>query len=140
GKEFSTTGTVAKFCTPTCRAAYRRKDPSQVQTQACKRCGTPFLVYRTGMLYCSSECAYADRPGKQPKQCAHCGKEFIATDPRTVCCSRECGIRYKQQNRGEVQKERDCLFCNKTFPLKFPSSKKVFCSKSCSNLYRYREQ
>lgn len=74
GKEYSSTGTRAAFCSGACKQAARR------------------------LLYPLEALKWRDPPKRQPRQprfCKDCGIEFQTADPRTVCCSRQCGNRYR---------------------------------------------
>lgn len=78
GKSFSSTGTRAKFCSPKCRAADRRKRfPEESRGRQRNR-------------------PKKDRSPKPPRKCAICCESFKASDPRTICCSRKCGVEYRK--------------------------------------------
>jgi len=105
-----TSSTRGLFCSMKCYWEYRRTNQTEYRkvkyvTLTCAHCGKQFErrdaeAKRTGMKFCSSQCAgtvsggKASRthPGKSyMKKCEWCGTEFkvLASKPRKFCC-RKC--------------------------------------------------
>ena len=97
-KPYLTRATRSRYCSGSCKAAARRKDPDRVPEAVCLLCGGPFLLYKKALLFCSKECNYRAKQ-KPLRSCAHCGKDFRAPGTATVCCSRKCGYLYRFCNK-----------------------------------------
>ena len=58
GKPFDSTSRLAKFCKPTCRAAFYRREDRERRSRdcLCENCGTAFTTSRMDAKYCCVEC------------------------------------------------------------------------------------
>jgi len=110
----------------------RTHGESLTDTVTCEYCGDEFEVptYRDS-IYCSEQCAAADRRQRITKTCEGCGDEFevVPRNDDQRYCSPKCGSRYANRNRETSQ----CAQCNRTF--RHPKSDDpIYCCDAC-----YRE-
>lgn len=77
-------------------------------------------------------------------RCAICDEYFLQKVHNQIHCSDECRCEYNRRQAVRNQKEdigiwKKCEFCGKQYkayaPMKY---KQRFCNRSCSNLYRYK--
>ena len=92
----------------------------------CENCGKEFdaKAYNAKICY---DCRI--------RKCVICGKEFNNKKFYVKTCSKQCANKLIQQNSIKTYQEtRNCKYCNKEFICK-NTSKKLFCSTSCSMKY-----
>lgn len=111
------------YCSTECRhKASRTLKGTQRECSICKKLFEP---HTKGQKCCSRECADISRKKYSGKNyCKECGREYVRNSRNLGFCSALCAAKYNVRYR--KQKDKTCVYCNKTF-----QGKGKYCSEEC---------